>query len=173
MTKRMIKGTSDELLWANEVMEVYKNLGSLPGSRNWSSSSASHLYDWVVGEDRKHEEKFLTTIISKATDILTKNSQEDIADAVKEIDLKTITELQLSLATALQASKEGPYVETEPEPEPESEFEALVVKSINDKVATYCSENDDTDLEPELATPDIPECREPQAKWTLEDIIGL
>jgi len=159
MTKRT-KKTADDLLWAQEVMEVYKNLGSMPGKREWSSPSVSHFYDWVVQNDRQNESKFLIDLVPKATALLAKHGLSDVADAVLEIDTKTVKELQRCLRDALGDSADGPYVETEPEPEQESMFETLALKDIEDKtVKHFRSSIDDTDLENDNF-------------MTLEDIIG-
>ncbi len=116
------KAKADELVWANEVMEVYRNLGTMAGSRNWSSTSVSHLFDWAMRED--NETKFLTTMVPKATDILAKHGITDVTDAVVAIDTKTIADLSIVLHSALQeANKEqepGPrqvIPETEPTPD--------------------------------------------------------
>lgn len=106
------RSKAHELIWANEVMEVYQNLGTLPESRDWSSPSASHLFDWARLDE--NETKFLTTMVPKATDLLAKLSPEDVTEAVLEIDTKTIKELKRHLAVAVEASQEEP----KPAPKP-------------------------------------------------------
>ena len=115
-----------ELIWANEVMEVYQNLGTLPGSRNWSSPSARHLFDWVSLEENKT--KFLTTMVPKATDIISKYGDRDVTEEVVKIDKKTLTELHTCLATALEEAQEGkrPEPEVAPDPEPILTLEDLL-----------------------------------------------
>jgi len=123
------KPKADELVWANEVMEVYRNLGSLAGSRDWTSPSASHLFDWAMREE--NETKFLTTMVPKATDILAKHGITDVTDAVVAIDTKTIADLSIVLHSALQASQQ----EQEPEPRqviPESEPTPEIHLSLED-----------------------------------------
>lgn len=102
------KSKKNDLLWAEEVMEVYQNLGSLPGSRNWSSPSAKHLFDWA--REVENETKFLTTMTPKALDLLNKLRPDDVSEAVLEIDTKTIQELKRHLAVAVESSQ------TEPKP---------------------------------------------------------
>ena len=123
------KQKADELVWANEVMEVYRNLGTMPGNRDWSSPSASHLFDWSQREE--NETKFLTTMVPKATDILAKHGITDVTDAVVAIDTKTIADLSICLHHAIAASQEqqepGPrQVIPEPEPTPEISLEDIL-----------------------------------------------
>jgi hypothetical protein len=92
----------NELVWANEVMEVYLNLGSLPNSRDWSSPSAKHLYEWACGVD--NQTKFIADLVPKATALLAKLSPEDVTEAVIKLDMKTIGELQRHLEVAVAAS---------------------------------------------------------------------
>jgi len=119
----MSKKSPPEILYAQDVIEVYKNLGSLPGSRNWSSPSASHLFDWVRQDG--NEVKFLSVMVQKAADLLAKHGQTDTLDAIRAIDTKTISELRACLSTALQASQEGEFVELESEQAPEPETAVL------------------------------------------------
>lgn len=123
------KVKADELVWANEVMEVYRNLGTMPDGREWSSTSVSHLFDWAMRED--NETKFLTTMVPKATDILAKHGITDVTDAVVAIDTKTIKDLSLILHSALAESQKqqepGPrQVIPEPEPTPEISLEDIL-----------------------------------------------
>lgn len=104
------KSKAAELIWANEVMEVYRNLGTMPNSRDWSTPSASHLFDWVGLEENKG--KFLSMMVPKASDLLAKLSPEDVTEAVLEIDQKTLKELKRHLHLAIEASQE----EKKPEP---------------------------------------------------------
>ena len=94
-----------ELIYANEVMEVYENLGSLPGSRDWSSTSARHLFQWVTEDDRSNEDKFLTTVVPKAADTIAKHGVVDIDERAVIIDRKTIADLRACLETALLESR--------------------------------------------------------------------
>ena len=100
------KTNADELIWAKEVLEVYQNLGSMPNSRDWSSVSARHLFDWASCPE--NEGKFLTTMVPKATDLKSKLSPEDVTEAVLNIDTKTIQELQRHLQLAIEASAKPP-----------------------------------------------------------------
>jgi len=112
------KVKTEELIWADEVLEVYQNLGKLAGNREWTSTSASHLFDWAMREE--NEKHFLATMVPKAVDLKSKFGITDVTDAVVAIDTKTIADLSIVLHAALQASQQ----EQEPEPRqviPESE----------------------------------------------------
>lgn len=99
----MSKSTND-LIWAEEVMEVYTSLGSLAGSRDLSSPSANHLLMWAQQEE--NATKFLADLVPKATAVLAKHRPIDVDDAVVEKDKKTITELKLLLRDAVDESNE-------------------------------------------------------------------
>ena len=120
MTKQSV---SDDLLWANEVMEVYKNQGSLPGSRAWSSTSAAKMFEGC--QDDKFYLKFVGDLVPKATAIITKVGLGDASDAVLEIDAKTIGDLKIALAAAVAASQKG----KEPTSEVEQMRELVTEKS--------------------------------------------
>lgn len=128
MTKQSV---SDDLLWAHEVMEVYKNQGSLPGSRSWSSTSAQKMFEWC--QDEKFYLKFVGDLVPKATAIITKAGLGDVSDAVLEIDAKTIGDLKIALSRAVEASQE--------KGKPVSE-----VEQMKDLVATSVSEPDLVDI---------------------------
>lgn len=95
---------SFDLHWAHDVQEVYENLGSLPGSRAWSSPSAQHLFEWVK-EDEKNKMKFISDLTGKAAAILAKNDLSNTADEVLVIDAKTIVDLKQALLVAVRASQ--------------------------------------------------------------------
>ena len=93
-----------DLIWASEIMEVFQNLGVDVINQQWSTKSAKYIHTWVR-EHEKNEEKFLVTMVPKATDILAKHGLADAADAVLEIDAKTVRDLKLLLADAVSASQ--------------------------------------------------------------------
>jgi hypothetical protein len=127
-----IKKKQTELIWANEVMEVYQNRGTEVYDCVWSTPSAKSLMTWTR-EEAKNEEKFLTAMVPKATDILSKSTVEDVTDAVLAIDTKTIMDLKLLLNDALKdcSTTEQKKVQALPvevaklEPEPKSKSPTL------------------------------------------------
>lgn len=94
------KKQTDDLVWANEVMEVYRNLGSLPGSRILDTPSAAHLLVWA--QRSENETKFIADLVPKATAILSKYGVTEIDDATRLIDSKTVKELRKHLNDALR-----------------------------------------------------------------------
>lgn len=111
------KSKAHELVWADEVMEVYQNLGTLPESRHWTTASARHLFDWVCLEENKS--KFLSMMVPKATDVLSKYGDKDVTEEVIKIDKKTLKDLKEALAVAVLAAAEGKEPKAEPESDPE------------------------------------------------------
>lgn len=130
MTKQSV---ADDLLWAHEVMEVYKGQGSLPGSRSWSSPGCQKMFEWC--QDEKFYLKFIGDLVPKATAIITKAGLGDVSDAALEIDAKTIGDLKIVLSRAVGACHEGK--------KPTSEVDLM-----KDLVATSVSE-------PELSIQDL------------------
>lgn len=94
-----------ELAWAHKVMEVFENLGTEVYDQKWSTSNAKYLATWMR-EDAKNEDKFLTAMVPKATDILAKHGLVDAADAVLEIDAKTIRDLKILLVASVSDSQD-------------------------------------------------------------------
>lgn len=106
-----------DLIWANEMLEVWQNRGIDSIDCQWSTPSAEAMARWIRADD-KNETKFIADLVPKATGILAKHGMGDVADAVMEIDVKTIRDLQGLLTDALKKSKDGPHSEQAPEPEP-------------------------------------------------------
>jgi hypothetical protein len=121
------QSVADDLLWAHEVMEVYKGQGSLPGSRDWSSPGCQKMFEWC--QDDKFYLKFIGDLVPKATAIIAKAGLGDVSDAALEIDAKTIGDLKQVLQRAVEASGENA--------KPASE-----VEQMKDLVATSMSEPD-------------------------------
>lgn len=115
----MAKKPAEELIWASEVMEVYRNLGTPVEDQRWSSPSSRYLHTWLR-ESEKNETAFLKDLVPKATGILEKYGVADIDDEVVLMDSKTVKDLQTLLRDALVASKGGVYKEEVSE-EPKSE----------------------------------------------------
>ena len=96
---------SEDLIWAKEVMLVYKNLGKLADPEVLNTSSMMEIHKWI-DEDEKNKFKFITDTAPKAAAIIEKNAPKDVSDAVRDIDVKTIAELQRCLSSAVKASTE-------------------------------------------------------------------
>jgi len=111
----MSKKTS-ELQWAEEVMEVYRALGSLPGNRAFSSPSARYLFEHVQGGEE--EMKFINQTVPKAAEMLAKHKPTDLDSVFVEVDKGTLSDLQKCLLDAIEESK-GILVTPEPETSPE------------------------------------------------------
>ena len=111
----MSKKTS-ELQWAEEVMEVYRALGSLPGNRAFSSPSAQYLFEQIAKGDEEY--KFVSQVVPKAAEMLAKLKPADLDAAFVEIDRRTLSDLQKCLLDAVAASKDI-LVTPEPETSPE------------------------------------------------------
>lgn len=94
---------SGDLLWAREIILVYRNLGKLADPTVLTTSSAMEVHKWV-GEEDKNKMKFIADIAPKAAAIIEKNAPKDVSDAVHDIDMKTISELQRHLSVAVQAA---------------------------------------------------------------------
>lgn len=94
---------SKDLIWANEILTVYQELGKEPNPEILTTSSMMRLHKWIK-EDEKNEMKFIADIAPKAGAIIEKNAPKDVSDAVHEIDMKTISELQRHLTVAVQAA---------------------------------------------------------------------
>ena len=93
-----------DLLWANEIVTVYKEYGSDPPNPEiLTTPSMMRLHRWI-NEDAKNEMKFLADMAPKAAAIIEKNAPKDVSDAIREIDVKTIGELQKCLSSAIQAA---------------------------------------------------------------------
>ena len=123
----MSKKTS-ELQWAEEVMEVYRALGSLPGNRAFSSPSARYLFEQIAKGDEEY--KFVSQVVPKAAEMLAKLKPADLDAAFVEIDRRTLSDLQKCLLDAVAASKDilvTPEPETSPEglSEPQTEADLL------------------------------------------------
>ena len=110
--KQKVKVERD-LVWANEVMEVFQNFGKQSIDCNWSTQSAKYLYTWTR-EDAKNEEKFLTTMVPKASDTIAKHGAVDIDEKAVQIDRKTIADLQECLRGALGKSVTADQKPAEP-----------------------------------------------------------
>ncbi len=98
---------SQSLLWATEMLLVYQNLGKLADPTILKTASAREVHRWI-GEDEKNKLKFITDTVPKAAAIIEKNAPKDVSDAIREIDVKTITELQKCLSSAVQAATTDP-----------------------------------------------------------------
>lgn len=94
----------DNLVWAKEVLVVYKNLGKKAGRRALGSSSAKSLHDWASNPD--NQEKFLSQMMPKATDILQKARGKEDIDEVTRSEQKSIAELKSFLRLALLETEE-------------------------------------------------------------------
>ncbi len=98
--------TPSDLIWAEDVLTVYRNLGKIITTKSLEgSSSAKALHDWV-NADAKNETTFLTSMVQKATEIKQKYSGKEIDDKVVEPERKTILDLKFRLAEAVDESKE-------------------------------------------------------------------
>jgi hypothetical protein len=92
----------DDLVWAREVLTVYKYQGRRMNGRKFSSSCKS-LHEW--SENPENKDKFLSQMVPKATDILAKNRKNDDPDAVLESEKRSISELQGILKEAIEESE--------------------------------------------------------------------
>ncbi len=151
-----MKNNNADLVWANEMLEVWQNRGIDSIDCHWSSPSAEEMARWVRSDD-KNETKFIADLVPKATAILARHGVGDVADAVTEIDVKTIRDLQGLLTDALKKSKDGPYSEQAPEPaEPVAAEEPPMQHFANGTPAFLgfkpepTGRIDDTELEPDL-----------------------
>jgi len=94
------KKQSGDLIWATEVLEVYKALGT--DVTELSTPSATFQLRFVRLPENTG--KFLTQTSQKASEILTKYGITEAAEAAQKIDLKTVAVLQEHLAAAVNAS---------------------------------------------------------------------
>lgn len=90
------------LTWANDVMFVYANL-----SAKVEHGTVPHgqyaLHRWA--SDEKNIDKFLTTMVPKATDMLQKaKSRESESDESVKLEHRAISELQALLDQAIDES---------------------------------------------------------------------
>lgn len=97
---------SKSLLWATEMLKVYENLGKLADPTVLTTASAMEVHRWI-DEDEKNKMKFITDTVPKAAAIIEKNAPKDVSDAIREIDVKTIGELQKCLSSAVQAATDS------------------------------------------------------------------
>ncbi len=89
----------DDLVWANEVLKVYRNLGARGTVRRLGSRSARHLHEWASNPE--NAEKFLGGMVPKATDILAKHSRPEESVELAVAEKRSISELKAILAEAL------------------------------------------------------------------------
>lgn len=101
----MPKKPTKDLLWANEILDVHAEYGNEINPGILTTSSARRLHRWINADD-KNEMKFIADMVPKAAAIIEKNAPKDVSDAVRDIDVKTIAELQRCLSTAVKASTE-------------------------------------------------------------------
>lgn len=96
---------NSDLVWANEVLTVYKHLGQVASKRTLGgSSSAKHLHD-LVTSDPKFEVTFLTTMVPKATEIVGKARKEGESESIVVPERRAIAELQALVNEAVAESK--------------------------------------------------------------------
>lgn len=88
-----------DLVWADEVMEVYRCLNSDSDTTDLSHS-AKYMLDMVRRDD--NAVKFLSDTVPKATALLAKLRPAELDNAAKDIDRKTIAELQKVLKHAVR-----------------------------------------------------------------------
>ncbi len=91
-----------DLVWADEVMEVYKCLHD-DSDTSELSHTAKYMLDMVRRDD--NAVKFLSDTVPKATALLAKLRPADAENAAKDIDRKTIAELQKVLTRAVRDSE--------------------------------------------------------------------
>jgi hypothetical protein len=94
---------SKDLIWANEILDVHVEYGNEINPEVLTTSSARRLHRWI-NADEKNEMKFIADMVPKAAAIIEKNAPKDVSDAVHDIDMKTISELQRHLTVAVRAS---------------------------------------------------------------------
>lgn len=89
----------DDLVWANEVLKVYRNLGARGTVRRLGSRSARHLHEWASNPE--NAEKFLGGMVPKATDILAKHARPEESLDLVIAEKRSVAELKAVLAEAL------------------------------------------------------------------------
>ena len=100
----MNSSTSLHLEYAHDVMEVYKHIQRGFGDQEGVTQSQHALLDWALNPENKKE--FFKTIVPKAAEIIAKAEGGDEAfDGLIKGERKAIAELQLELASAVEASK--------------------------------------------------------------------
>lgn len=93
-----------ELTWARDVMFVYANLSTRVHKEDVTPSRYS-LHRWA--SDEKNMEKFLSTMVPKATDMLQKARSKDAGtDEAEKLEHRAISELQALLDAAVAASSD-------------------------------------------------------------------
>jgi 2-polyprenyl-3-methyl-5-hydroxy-6-metoxy-1,4-benzoquinol methylase len=92
----------DDLVWANEVLKVYRNLGARGTVRRLGSRSARHLHEWASNSE--NAEKFLGGMVPKATEIIAKHSRPEESLDLLVAEKRSILELKALLAEAVAKS---------------------------------------------------------------------
>jgi len=101
--EKAITENSDDLVWANEVLKVYRNLGARGTTRRLGSRSARHLHEWASNPE--NAEKFLSGMVPKATDILAKHQRPEESVDLIAAEKRSIGELKQVLMQALTESQ--------------------------------------------------------------------
>jgi len=96
----------DDLVWAREVLKVYRNLGQRGTARRLGSKSARYLHDWASNPENM--EKFVSAMVPKATDIMAKNQKPEDSPELVVAEKRSILELKALLAEALSQSIVAP-----------------------------------------------------------------
>lgn len=94
---------SDDLVWAREVLLVYRNMGKVAGRRALGSSSAKALHEWASNPENMKD--FYNNIVPKATAVISKYQSEDVSEVLKA-EASSVADLQGRLRKALEAAKE-------------------------------------------------------------------
>jgi hypothetical protein len=97
------KVSTSDLVWAEDVMSVYRlGNGVLPTN---ASDSLRSLYRWC--QNPENNDKLMTQLVLKATDILSKHRAPEEQGAVVVAEKKGIAELQEFLRQHIELSQAG------------------------------------------------------------------
>lgn len=93
-----------DLQWAMDVMTAYRYLGQTVKTEDLEgSTSARFMWNWASSPG--NADKFLQQTVPKATEILAKHRGTEQNDVVATIEKKTIIDLKLRLAEAVEDSR--------------------------------------------------------------------
>lgn len=95
---------SSDLVWAKEVMTVYRFLGQHPTKKALGSHSAKHLHD-LVSTNPEFEKTFLTSMVQKATDVIQKSRKPEESEHIMATERRAIAELQALVSEAVAESQ--------------------------------------------------------------------
>ena len=95
-----------ELQYARDVMIAVRHMGQIVKTSDLEGSTfAKYLHDWASAS-AENETKLLTQMAQKSIDILQKYGNKEQDDAIASSERRTILDLKLRLAEAVEAASE-------------------------------------------------------------------